>query len=110
MNDFYFSASIFTNLIKVANSDDELRYLLAEDIYVCEVKIDNEWKIFTEQLKSGLTPVTINKKDLIFLGTQDEYQTRYTPITKWLKKQKNLIRKNKDCPASQYILDAYENA
>ena len=92
MNDFYFSKKRFNNDIKIATSDDYEMGWHISDIYVCEVNINGEWRIFTEQLTTGHEPVTKHLGDLVFVGTQEESQTRYTPILEWLKENQELIK------------------
>ena len=92
MNDFYFSKKMFDNQIKFATSKkyDVIRH--EDSMFICEVLIDNEWKIFTEQLTTQHEPVTKYLGDLVFVGTQHEAQTRYTPIIEWLEKNPEAVK------------------
>lgn len=110
MNDFYFSKKMFDNQIKFATSEIYEVIKHEDSMFVCEVFINNEWKIFTEQIGTGNTPVTKNQKDLVFLGTQDKSQTRYTPISKWVNQKRELLLKNDESTTTQFLISAYIKA
>lgn len=82
IKDFYFSKSMSSSKFDFAESD--LLYGSYGTTYVCEVFINGKWKMFVEQIEAGREPVLKNRKDLEFVGTQDDKLTRYTPINKWI--------------------------
>lgn len=92
MNDFYFSKKMFEQNIKQATPYDYMLDSYGTKLNVCEVLIDGEWKIFTEQIYTGHEPVTKSLGDLVFVGTQYESQTRYTPIITWLEKNQEIAK------------------
>lgn len=79
-NDFYFSESMFNSILK-----KELDELCNFRMLVCEVKIDGEWRLFTEQIATGYEPV-MKRQDVILLGSAYESETRYTPLEEWVEK------------------------
>jgi hypothetical protein len=76
--DFYYSQKAFGNFKTMDNP-----YIYQE--LVCEVLINGEWKVFTEQITKGIPALSV-WEDLIYLGSSSE--TKYTNAVEWNKQRK----------------------
>jgi hypothetical protein len=77
VKDFYYSEKSFKTFKSFDNP------FINEEV-VCEVLIDGEWKLFTEQITKGNKALSV-WNDLVYLGSSDT--TKYTSAIKWHKER-----------------------
>jgi len=76
----YYSRNAFESLVENSWSDE----------VVCEVKINGEWRVFTEQIDLGYEPLSYRWGDLESLGEGSE--RRYMRFSKWFHEKEHVLQ------------------